>query len=142
MLDDDLLQSACKGIFATQSLQTSELLRQSAPSIAIHAYILTGLPGSTRETLASSARNIQFLIENKRVVPYPGTPYVENPPASQREILHHNWSTYDRLSFPVFRTATLTEYQLWVRFLWLEETQLQAYEARIQKAPGDRRRFP
>jgi len=139
-LDDDLLQSACKGIFATQSLQTIELLRQTAPSLAIHAYILTGLPGSTPETLAGSARNIQFLIENDRVdvignkilVPYPGTPYFEHPSAYQMEILHHDWSTYDRLSFPVFRTATLTEHQLWEQFLWLEETQLQAYEARIQ----------
>jgi anaerobic magnesium-protoporphyrin IX monomethyl ester cyclase len=139
-LDDDLLQSAHKDILATQSLQTVGLLRRLAPSMAIHAYILTGLPGSNLDTLANSARNIQFLIEknhvdvigNKILVPYPGTPYFENPRAYQMGILHHTWSKYDRLSFPVYRTATLTEHQLWESFLWLEETQLRAYEARIK----------
>jgi anaerobic magnesium-protoporphyrin IX monomethyl ester cyclase len=139
-LDNDILQAAHKDILATQSLQTVELIRHVAPSLVIHAYILTGLPGSNLDTLANSAKNIQFLIEkdrvdvigNKILVPYPGTPYFENPQAYQVEILHYTWSKYDRLSFPVYRTALLTEYQLWEHFWSLEETQLRAYKARIK----------
>lgn len=74
------------------------------------------------------------MIGNKVLVPYPGTPYFESPWRHQMELLHQNWSKYDRLSLPVYRLANLTEYQIYFGFLTLESILLQAYETRIANA--------
>ncbi len=141
-LDDDVLQSVKKDIVADQSLRALEIIRSAAPHMLIHAYMLTGLPGSTMATLGRIARTIPRLIQqrsvdvigNKVLVPYPGTPYFESPWRHQMELLHQNWSKYDRLSLPVYRLANLTEYQIYFGFLTLESILLQAYETRIANA--------
>jgi radical SAM superfamily enzyme YgiQ (UPF0313 family) len=141
-LDDSILRKVKKDIVADQSLQAIETIRSADPRMIIHAYMLTGLPGSTMETLAKATHSIHALIHyqkvdiigNKILVPYPGTPYFEFPERHQMQILHHNWSAFDRLSFPVYRTATLSEYQTYFGFLTLESVQLQAYEAKIANA--------
>ena len=138
-LDDGILREVNKDIVADQSLRAVDIIRSVAPQIIIHAYMLTGLPGSTIETLTRAAYNIRELVHqekvdvigNKILVPYPGSLYFEAPEQHQMEILHHNWSKFDRLSFPVYRMASLTEYQIYFGFLTLESALLQAYEARV-----------
>jgi anaerobic magnesium-protoporphyrin IX monomethyl ester cyclase len=138
-LDDDILSVINKNITADQTLQTLDIIRHAAPNMNILAYMITGLPGSTIDTLFQAARTISKLILQKKVdiignkvlVPYPGTPYFQAPEQHHMEILHHNWSKFDRLSFPVYRMADLTEYEIYYGFLMLESVQLQAYEARI-----------
>ncbi len=138
-LDDTILSAINKNITTDQTLQTLESIRRVAPNMNILAYMITGLPGSTIETLHQTAHTIRNLILQKKVdiignkvlVPYPGTPYFQTPEQYHIEILHQNWSKFDRLSFPVYRMADLTEYQIYYGFLMLESVQLQAYEARI-----------
>ena len=138
-MDDKILQTVNKDILAGQSLHALGVIRNVAPHIVIHAYMMTGLPGTTMETLSKAARSIRSLIleekvdviGNKILVPYPGTPYFHSPEQYHMQMLHHNWSTFDRLSFPVYRLTNLTEYQIYFGFLTLESVQLQAYEERI-----------
>ncbi len=142
-LDDTILRRTNKGIIVDQSLQTLRLIRSAAPHMMIHAYMLTGLPGSTIETFSQAAQSIRSLIMDKQVdvignkmlVPYPGTPYFLAPQQHQMEILHHDWSKFDRLSLPVYRMLTLTEYQIYFGFVFLESTLQQAYECRIANSP-------
>lgn len=138
-LDDGVLRTVNKEIVTDQSLQAVNIIRSVAPQLVIHAYMLTGLPGSTMETLARAAYGIPDLIRHDRVdvignkilVPYPGTPYFEAPERHHMQILHHRWSKFDRLSFPVYRNVDLTEYQIYFGFLTLESVLMQAYEAKI-----------
>lgn len=138
-LDDVILRTVNKDILADQTLQALEIIRNTAPHMVIHAYMLTGLPGSTMETLTKAANSIRTLIQhekvdvigNKILVPYPSTPYFESPEQHQIEILHRNWSKFDRLSFPVYRMPNLSEYQIYFGFLTLESIQMQAYETKI-----------
>lgn len=138
-MDDDILQTVNKGILAGQSFYALEIIRSIAPHIVIHAYMLTGLPGSTMETLHNTAHTIQSLIlqekvdviGNKMLVPYPGTPYFHSPEQHNMQVLHTNWGKFDRMSLPVYRLTSLTEYQIYFSFLTLESAQLQAYEKRI-----------
>lgn len=138
-MDDEILQTVNKDILTGQSLQALEVIRSTAPHIVIHAYMLTGLPGSTMETLSKAAQSIRSLIleekvdviGNKILVPYPGTPYFHSAEQYQMQILHHHWSKFDRLSPPVYRLKNMTEYQIYFSFLTLESIQLQAYEERI-----------
>ncbi len=138
-MDDGILQTVNKGILAGQSLYALEAIRSIAPHIIIHAYMLTGLPGSTMETLHNTAHTIRSLIlqgkvdviGNKVLVPYPGTPYFHSSEQYNMQMLHTHWYKFDRLSLPVYRLTSLTEYQIYFGFLALESVQLQAYEERI-----------
>lgn len=138
-MDDAILQSNKKGQLAQQSVQALEIIRRLAPEMVIYAYMLTGLPGSTMETISAAAGDLQPLIGqenvdiigNKMLVPYPGTSYFASPEQYQMQILHHKWSQFDRMSLPVYRLADLTEYQIYFAFLFLESVQVRAYEERI-----------
>lgn len=143
-LNDTILHTINKNITTDQTLQAFDIIRRIAPHMIILAYMLTGLPGSTLDTIRYAADNIRRMIVqeqvdmigNKILVPYPGTPYFQTPAQHQMEILHHNWSKYDRLSLPVYRMSNMTEYQIYFSFLTLESIQLQAYEARIGHSPS------
>ncbi len=142
VLDDIILQAVHKNILTKQSLEAIDTIRRVNSNMVIHAYMLTGLPGSTLDTLHQSAKNIQALIQhgdidivgNKILVPYPNTPYFSSPEKYHMEILHNIWSKFDRLSFPVYRLTNLSEYQIYYAFLFLESTLLQSYEAKIANA--------
>lgn len=139
ILDDTVLKAVHKDIVTAQSMQAIELIRNVAPQMVILAYMLTGLPGSTQDTLSNAAKSIQQLIldgsvdiiGNKILVPYPGTPYFSSPEEYHMEILHHDWYKFDRSSLPVYRMENLSEYQIYFGYLFLESVQLRAYEARI-----------
>jgi anaerobic magnesium-protoporphyrin IX monomethyl ester cyclase len=139
VLDDSVLQTVNKDISVDQSLQAVDIIRSIAPQMVIHAYMLTGLPGSTMETFSKAAHNIRTLIQlesvdvigNKILVPYPGTPYYDAPQQHKVTILNRDWRKFDRLSFPVYRLESLNEYEIYFGFLTLESVLLQAYEARV-----------
>lgn len=66
-LDDTILSAINKNITTDQTLQTLDSIRRVAPNMNILAYMITGLPGSTIETLHQTAHTIRNLILHKKV---------------------------------------------------------------------------
>jgi radical SAM superfamily enzyme YgiQ (UPF0313 family) len=141
---DRILSGVRKGITHSTATEAARVIRDIEPRAIVHAYWITGLPGSTREGLAENAWAIRRMIRdqdlldvvgNKLFVPYPGTPYYESPAELKIELLHTDWSKYDRMSFPVYRLEHLSEYEIYWGFLFTEAVQTQAHIARLGAPP-------
>lgn len=93
----------------------------------ITLYSITGLPGTTVASHEKTLRCCEELlreqlvdeIKNAQYVPYPteGIDYA----ARGVTILNHNWTDYDRQSFPVYRTAEMSSQELWELYLHTAE---------------------
>ena len=114
----------------------SKLIRETSKHIGIHAYMVTGLPGTTRESLSMDTVEIQRMIEkglvdivgNKILVPYPGTPFHENANGLGLRILTKDWNKYDRRSFPTFDLLNLSAEEIYFGYLNQEAALNNAYE--------------
>ena len=71
------------------------------------------------------------IVGNRFFVPYPGTPCGRNPKQYGITLLTRDWSHYDRLSFPVYRLDSLSEFEIYYGFLFASAIQLQAYVDRL-----------
>ncbi len=93
----------------------------------ITLYSITGLPGTTAVSHKKTLHYCEELfreqlvdeIKNALYVPYPteGIDYA----ARGVTILNHNWTDYDRQSFPVYRTAEMSSDELWELYLHTAE---------------------
>jgi radical SAM superfamily enzyme YgiQ (UPF0313 family) len=136
---DEILAAVNKGTTASKGLAAARLVREVQSDAVIHAYWLTGLPGSSRESIFENAKAIRYLIANELVdivgnrifVPYPETMYYQDPSKYGLVLLTRDWSRYDRLSFPVYRLNRLSEFEIYDGFLFLEAVQLGAYQERL-----------
>lgn len=132
---DEILKDVHKGSTALAAIQAARTIREISSSSIIHAYWLTGLPGANKQSLIENGLAIKRLIAeglidiigNKIFVPYPGTPYYRSPERYQMTLLTKDWDRFDRLSFPVYRLSTLTEFEIYYGFLFLESLLLEAY---------------
>lgn len=132
---DTVLCMAQKSITSETGWQAGETVRSASPRMAIHAYMLTGLPGSTRLSLVLDAANLREMIErdvvdivgNKILVPYPGTAYHHSPSEFGIEIQIDDWSKYDRRSYPVYRLENLSADEIYFGYLYQESVLTEAY---------------
>ncbi len=141
-----ILKYSNKGCSVETVIETAKMIRQISNNTVIHAYWLTGLPGSNHESIVHNSLLIQQLIAddivdiigNRILVPYPGTDYYDFPEKYQMKILSRDWSRYDRLSFPVFRLGSLSEFEIYDGFMFLESILLQAYADKLGADVGSR----
>jgi anaerobic magnesium-protoporphyrin IX monomethyl ester cyclase len=138
---DHVLQISKKASTRDKELEASRIIREASQRAAIHAYILTGLPGATRRSLAADVMNIYELVQNdivdtagnKILVPYPGTPFGDVPETYGIHIRHQDWSQYDRRSYPVYRLNEASSDEIYFGYLQQEAALTQAY---IEKLGG------
>lgn len=129
--DNEILKYSKKNINTNDQINASQIIRSTAPKMAIHAYYITGLPGCNVETLIRSAGHIYNLIDqnvvdvvgNKIFVPYPGTPYFNAPEKYGIKIKTSDWSKFDRRSEPVYDLNDITSTNIYIGYL-LQETNL------------------
>ena len=132
---DKILALSSKAITHVQQRDASDIIRRVNDHLVIYAYMLTGLPGSTLDTLLDTTRHIKNLIlddwvdiiSNKLLVPYPGTPFHELAQSFGVQIKTHDWSQYDRRSYPVYRLSDLSQDELFFGYLMQEAALTQAY---------------
>ena len=125
----------------TNQIEACETIRSSDSSMAIHAYMIAGLPGSTRQTMFEKAKSMRDLvlkdlvdiIGNKIFVPYPGTPFFQQPNDFNITIKTKQWSKYDRRSFPVYELKDLSAEEIYTGYLFQEAILLQAYKDKLNK---------
>jgi radical SAM superfamily enzyme YgiQ (UPF0313 family) len=107
-------------------------IRDADPRAAIMAYMVTGLPGSNPENLATQLGTIRNLIRtetvdtvgNKTFVPYPGTPCYQNGAKyglTLRRWPDSSWNKFDRVSVPVFDLDGMGAEQIQQAFFMAEE---------------------
>jgi anaerobic magnesium-protoporphyrin IX monomethyl ester cyclase len=133
---NNILGISKKASTSTKQYESSEIIRNISKKIAIHAYMVTGLPGTTKESLALDAIEIQKMVEtklvdivgNKILVPYPGTPYHDNPEEHGIKILTKEWNKYDRRSYPTFRLLDLSADEIYFGYLYQEAALASAYQ--------------
>jgi radical SAM superfamily enzyme YgiQ (UPF0313 family) len=136
----DLLDKAHKGWDPMQVYDSLGAIRESAPDSIIHAYWITGLPGSTHDTTEQSIEDAKNLLQsnlidilsNKVLVPYPGTNYYAAPNKFGMQLLEKSWSAYDRLSVPVFNLDTISAEEIYRCFCRTEIIAAEALEQRFE----------
>ncbi|MBX3038277.1 MAG: B12-binding domain-containing radical SAM protein [Anaerolineales bacterium] len=138
-LHNEILNVSHKSITMEDQIEASKIIRSVANTTAILAYIITGMPGSTQLSIASDAQAIYNLIDDEIVdivgngifVPYPGTPFYNNPSVYGITIRSKEWEDYDRRSFPVYELENLSSVDIFSGFLSQEKTLCQAYKDKV-----------
>jgi radical SAM superfamily enzyme YgiQ (UPF0313 family) len=134
-LYDDVLDISAKSITYEEQRKASEMIRRISDRAAILAYMLVGLPGTTRESILMDAVNIRRAVEddlvdfmaNKILVPYPGTPYYDEAASMGILIQTREWERYDRRSYPVYRLENLSSDEIYFGYLLQQAVLAQAY---------------
>lgn len=132
-----------KGLTPAQGLSGLRMLRETVPDVIVHAYWITGLPGSTRQTAQQSIQDAEALIadglvdvlSNKILVPYPGSPYYRAPHANGLVLLQRPWDEFDRMSMPVYRLSHVSERDIYDWFCTTEAAAAKALERRLRDTP-------
>ena len=140
-MQSHILGRVHKGLGPADAYGASAMLRKLSPQSVIHAYMIAGLPGSTRGSIFEDAEIIQRLVlddivdtvGSKILVPYPGTEFFSHPDRWGMTILSFDWGAYDRNSLPVYRLETLSEFEIYFGFLAQESALTEAY---VKKAGG------
>lgn len=135
---NDILNTSYKSITTKEQVEASKIIRNAANTTAILAYIITGMPTTTRETLSLDIQSIYNLIESETVdvigngifVPYPGTPFYSEPVKHGINLKSQQWELYDRRSFPVYELENLSSSEIYFGFLLQEAALCQAYKKR------------
>lgn len=125
--DKNVLHFTHRNSLPEKILSTLQLLRKNS-ELYISLYLVTGLPGSTKETCDINHELITNLLETKLIdeakhhlyVPYP----FDNKELLNKEIIIHDndWSNYDRQSYPVYSLPDLTQDEIWNEFLKMEKS--------------------
>lgn len=139
--NDLILKESNKATTSNIQASACETIRSVSSNAAIHAYMITGLPGTTRSSFSFDRDYTQMLIKkdlvdivgNKIMVPYPGTPYHDNAANFGILIDTNNWGKYDRRSVPVFHYQSLSARTIYAGYLLQELSLVSAYIARMQK---------
>ncbi|MEW6048560.1 MAG: hypothetical protein AB1609_19150, partial [Bacillota bacterium] len=123
----------------TRNIETARLIR-SETQMAITAYWMVGLPGTTMDSLSTNLVTVKRLIEEDIVdvvsprifVPYPGTTIFRAPRRFGVEILDRDWAHYDRVtSLPTCRLEHVEREQLYRSYLALRTTINEAYRKKL-----------
>lgn len=93
----------------------------------ITLYCVTGLPGSTQDSLCKTRDRLCGLLRSNYVDEIKNTIYVPYPIDSKDyssrglEIIDNNWTNYDRQSFPVYNLKNLLSQEIWEEFILLSK---------------------
>jgi len=135
----DLLSSARKGWSPAEALECLRTIRAVAPDVVVHGYWITGLAGSTDETMRQSLSDARMLLDNglidvlsnKVLVPYPGTFYHSRGHEVGVRLLDRPWAAYDRLSPPVYDLDNLSSREIYKWFCETERAAEQCLSRRL-----------
>lgn len=138
-LQSKVLDRMEKGFTPTTVYNALRTIRDTVPDVLVHAYWVTGFPGSTREEIEHSIDDAKQLVEsglvdilsNKILVPYPGTIYYETPSCFGLRLLKKPWSAFDRMSPPVFDLEELSSQDIYRLFCETEIAVADVLERRL-----------
>jgi anaerobic magnesium-protoporphyrin IX monomethyl ester cyclase len=138
-VDNHILHLSRKNTISSQQAQASDVIRNVSNHSVILAYLITGLPDTTPDTLAEDinvtykqSRNGLFdIASDKIMVPYPGTEYFYKPQKYGINITNFDWNSYDRLSFPVYELTTLASKDIYKGFIARETALAKGYLDRM-----------
>jgi anaerobic magnesium-protoporphyrin IX monomethyl ester cyclase len=145
--DDDatILDRVKKDVKSESNRETACLIR-SCTNMAITAYWMVGLPGTTIESVYRNLFAAKQLIKEDIVdivsarifVPYPGTAIFHRPDRFGVEIVDTAWERYDRVtSLPIYRMEQVGRYELYAHYLALRASLNEAYRRKLG-IPSDR----
>jgi radical SAM superfamily enzyme YgiQ (UPF0313 family) len=135
-----VLRRAGKGASLGEAEQTAKIIKRH-PGLAVTAYWMVGLPGSTPATQLNAIEYARRLIVDEVVdivsprifVPYPGTAVFSQPERYGLEIIHRHWAEYDRVAArPVYQLATMTRDEVRHLYWHMRETLNEAYRIRLE----------
>lgn len=119
---DEILKKNNRTIMPETFIKQLKMIRNSS-NLYISLYSITGLPGTTSKLHDITLDCIEYLheshlvdeIKNAIYVPYPmlGVNYESRGVY----ITDHDWSHYDRSSYPVYHLEQLTEQEIWELFI-------------------------
>jgi radical SAM superfamily enzyme YgiQ (UPF0313 family) len=143
---ENQLSISKKAITQADQLEASRIVRRVSNQAVIHAYMVTGLPGSNRKSISLDAERIHSLVVgevvdvvgNKVLVPYPGTDYHEQAEDFGVDIITTDWAKYDRRSYPVYRLENLSADEIYFGYLFQEAALANAYEQRLNGETGQK----
>jgi radical SAM superfamily enzyme YgiQ (UPF0313 family) len=143
-LVSDIISQTGKGTDLNQVSDALRALREAAPDSIVHAYWITGLPGSTVDAAEQSALDAASLVtdqlidvlSNKVLVPYPGSDYYEHPARHGLTLLDKPWVAYDRFSPPVYELEKATGDQIYGWFCRTEALVSDALYERLKRFPN------
>lgn len=132
-----IVNNASKSIGVSSLFDLSSRIRRIAPNSIILVYWITGLPGTTMNTIKENANFLKHIVSsktvdivgNKLLVPYPGTDYADMPQKYGMHINTKDWRLYDRLSRPVYDLDTMNSNAIYDSFIYLEQVLVDAYES-------------
>jgi hypothetical protein len=134
--DDNILASAGRRATPARLKKALQLIREYS-SLYVSVYLVSGLPGTTNDTLERNITAIEDLfgsglvnqIRHHLYVPYPTDLCPTGDPRVR--LLTDDWSKYDRNSYPVFDLSELTAEQLWAGFQLTEEAIVSSWAHRL-----------
>ena len=116
--DDDLLSLNKRTLTVKRFEEQVRMVRRNS-NLYVALYSITGLPGTTVDSQMRTLEYFDYLltdkladeIKNALYVPYPidGVDYLKRGVY----ITNHDWSCYDRQSYPVFHTDLMSEDDIW-----------------------------
>lgn len=144
-LTQRVLDTVSKRVTVGQVYDVLEDVRANGADSVIHAYWITGLPGSTPSTLERGVahaaqlvqRGLADIFSNKVFVPYPGTACFRHPETFGLTLLHQPWEAHDRLSPPVYHLENLGSGEIYESFLRTERAVADALEQRVRCSSSD-----
>jgi len=136
--NEDVLDRTRRSIPVETSIRALETLRRHSRGMINIAWV-TGLPGSTCQSLENNMDTIRQLlrerlvdqVSNRILVPYPGTVLFDQAEAHGIRLKHQRWAQYDRFLPPVFDLDTLTGETIYDYFIRTECIVLEAYRQQM-----------
>lgn len=138
--NNEILKLNRKETTFEENVQSAKLVKEHS-SMMVFAYWVTGLPGSTYESLAQNVLSIGNLLKEDIVdivsprmfVPYPGTPIYLKQDKYKLQIYDYDWHNYDRTGqLPVYYLEDLSEYDLRSYFIYLTSIINQQYIVKLK----------
>ena len=120
-----VLEKMQKGEVYEQYIQFFKSAQGKIPRIGTSWMI--GYPGETHQTAHETILKVDSLYKNNLItgsqpkifIPFPGSPFYQNPAAFDMDIYTRDWDRYIEFSFPVHRLAELSEFEIWGYFVQL-----------------------
>lgn len=139
--DDEpaILDGVNKEVAAGGNLATARLIRATT-QMAITAYWMVGLPGTTPDSLSRNLSAIARLISEDVVdivsprifVPYPGTTVFRVPGRFGVEVVDTSWGHYDRVtSLPTYSMKGIGRHELHAHYMALRASINEAYRVKL-----------
>lgn len=124
--DDNVLQASQKDAKCSDLINALKIVKENS-NLYVSLYSLTGLPGTTSDTIHSSKDFFSYLLgsglademKNAIFVPYPIDSFDYEKMGVY--IFNQNWSDYDRQSYPVYNLNTMSAAEIWQDYLAITE---------------------